>query len=67
MTQPFFGLICISFTIKLIKKDTASAKKFHGTFRFTDDLCALNDGGEFQKPHKKLTQGIGSKVKTFYF
>ena len=33
---------------KLIKKDIAQAKKFHGTIRYIDDLCALYDGREFQ-------------------
>ena len=27
---------------------------FHGAFRFIDDLCALNDGGEFQKSYKEI-------------
>ena len=30
------------------------ARKFHSTNRFVDDLCALNDGGEFGKSHKKI-------------
>ena len=30
---------------KLIKEAIVRAKKFHGTFRFIYDLCALNDGG----------------------
>ena len=38
------------FIGKLIKKDIARGKKFHWTFRFINDLCTLNDGGEFQKP-----------------
>ena len=39
---------------KLIKEDIARAKKFHGTFRFINDLCALNDGREFQMPYKEI-------------
>jgi hypothetical protein len=30
------------------------ARKFHATSRFIDDLCALNDGGEFGKNHKEI-------------
>ena len=30
------------------------ARKFHSTNRFVDDLCALNDGGEFGKSHKEM-------------
>ena len=30
------------------------ARKFHSTDRFIDDLCALNDGGEFEKRHKNI-------------
>ena len=30
------------------------ARKYHSTNRFVDDLCALNDGGEFGKSHKKI-------------
>ena len=40
---------------------------FHGNFQFIDDLCALNDGGEFQKSHKtKFTQVTGTKTKTIW-
>ena len=42
------------FMGKLNKEDIARAKTLHGTFRFTDDLCALNDGGKFQKSYKKV-------------
>lgn len=37
---------------KLIKEDIAQAKKFHGTIRYIDDLCALYDGRDF-KCHTK--------------
>ena len=30
------------------------ARHFHSTKRFIDDLCALNDGGEFGKVHKDI-------------
>ena len=39
---------------KLITGDIARAKKFHETFRFIDDLCALNDGRQFQKSYKEI-------------
>ena len=39
---------------KLIKKDIAQAKIFHGAFRFIDDLCVPDDGGEFQKSYKEI-------------
>ena len=39
---------------KLIKEDIPRAKMFHGTFRFVDDLCALNDGENFQKSYKEI-------------
>lgn len=29
------------FMSKFIKKDIARTKKFHGTFRFIDNICAL--------------------------
>ena len=39
---------------KLIKEDIARAKKFHEIFGFIDDICALNDGGEFRKLYKEV-------------
>jgi hypothetical protein len=33
----------------LIKEDRVKAKHFHAVFRFIDDLCSMNDGGEFGK------------------
>ena len=38
------------FMGKLIKQ----AKKFHGTIRYIDDLCALYDGREFQMSYKGI-------------
>ena len=35
------------FITKLIKTNKNKAIKFHGTSRFIDDLCAINDGGHF--------------------
>ena len=39
---------------KLIKEGIAEAKTFHGTFQCIDDLCALNDGVEFQNSYKEI-------------
>lgn len=38
----------------LRKKDLPSARKFGNTFRFIDDLCAINDGGLFEKHYKDI-------------
>ena len=38
----------------LKKKDLISARKFSNTFRFIDDLCAINDGGLFEKHHHEI-------------
>ena len=34
---------------KLITEDIARAETFHEIFRVIDDICALIDGGDFQK------------------
>ena len=39
---------------ELIKSDKIKAKKYHGTSRFIDDLCALNDGEEFKNSYKEI-------------
>lgn len=39
---------------QLIKGDRVKAKHFHSTFRFIDDLCAINDGGEFGRVFKDI-------------
>ena len=39
---------------KLIKEDRVKAKHFHSTFRFIDDLCSINDGGEFGRVFKDI-------------
>ena len=36
------------------KKDIFLARKFRNTFRFIDDLLAVNDDGEFEKCFKKI-------------
>ena len=33
----------------LIRTNKFRGRRFHGTFRFIDDLCALDDAGEFGK------------------
>ena len=38
----------------LIKEDRVKAKHFHSTFRFIDDLCTINDGGEFARVFKNI-------------
>ena len=39
---------------KLIKEDRVKAKHFHSTFRFNDDTCSINDGGEFGRVFKDI-------------
>ena len=39
---------------ELIDLDKAKARHFHSTKRFIDDLCALNDGGEFGRVYKDI-------------
>ena len=38
----------------LIASDKVKARHFHSTNRFIDDLCALNDGGEFRRVHRDI-------------
>ena len=33
----------------LISSDKIKARHFHSLKRFIDDLCAINDGGEFER------------------
>ena len=56
---PFFAnLFLYHFESKWIKKikktDIGRARRFANTFRFIDDLTALNDGGEFEKSFKEI-------------
>ena len=56
---PFWANLYLSsyecdFVKDLIKTDIVRATKFHGIFRFIDDLCALNDGEEFQKSYMEI-------------
>ena len=43
-----------NFMTDLISTDKVKARRFHSTKRFIDDLCALNDGGEFGRVHKHI-------------
>ena len=38
----------------IIPSDPRKARRFHSTKRFIDDLCAINDGGEFGKVYKDI-------------
>ena len=38
----------------LIKADKVKARHFHSTKRFIDDLCALNDGNQFERVHRDI-------------
>ena len=39
---------------KQISNDIARARKFHGCTRFIDDMCCLNDSGEFGKSYNEI-------------
>ena len=43
-----------SYISELIDLDKVKARHFHSTKRFIDDLCALNDGGEFCRVYKNI-------------
>ena len=38
----------------LIHNDKRMASKFHGMYRFIDDLCAINDGNQFDTSKKDI-------------
>ena len=42
------------FMIEHIKQNTLKAKKFHSCIRFIDDMCCINDGGEFGRSCKNI-------------
>ena len=44
----------VNYMSDLIASDKVKARRFHSTNRFIDDLCALNDGGEFRRVHKDI-------------
>ena len=54
MGKPFSVHYENDYIKQLIKEDKVKAKHFHSTFRFIDDLCAINDGGEFGKVFKDI-------------
>ena len=47
----FFESKCVQ---QLISKGSPRAYKFHGASRFTDDLCTINDDGEFSSSYKYI-------------
>ena len=56
---PFFANLFLYYFenkwIKKIKKtDIRRARRFANTFRFIDDLTALNDGGEFERSFREI-------------
>ena len=44
----------VNYMSDLIASDKVKARHFHSIKRFIDDLCALNDGGEFGRVHKDI-------------
>ena len=57
--EPFWANLYFSkheshFMSKLIKKYFGRNKLFQGIFQFIDDLCGINDGGDFQKQYKEI-------------
>ena len=42
------------YITSLIATDKQKAFRFHGVFRFIDDLCAINDSDEFAISHKDI-------------
>ena len=43
-----------NFMLTQKSHDIVRARKFHGCARFIDDMCCLNDGGEFGKSYKDI-------------
>ena len=43
-----------NFVSGLIHSNKSKAMKFNGSYRFIDDLCALNDSGEFGASYKDI-------------
>ena len=42
------------FVQKLVSSGSPRAYKYHGTNRFIDDLCAINDGDDFLNSYKEI-------------
>jgi len=56
---PFWANLYLScyenrFMIDLIRTDKYKASRYHGASRFIDDLCNINDGGEFGRSHNSI-------------
>jgi hypothetical protein len=43
-----------SYLEVLKKQNKPKARRFGNVFRFIDDLCAINDGGEFEKSYRDI-------------
>ena len=53
---PFWANLFLSYfesnhMDELIRTDIAQAKRYHGTYRFIDDLCTLNNNHQFENSH----------------
>ena len=65
----FFLLQSFSITMRIdlanpIRTNKLRGRWFHSTFRFTDGLCALNDGGELGKVFlETYPKELGLKVE----
>ena len=44
----------VEYMSKIIASDKVKAHHFHSTNRFIDDLCTLNDGGEFGRSYRDI-------------
>ena len=56
---PFFANLFLYFyeskyVKSLMKRDLSRARRFGNTFRFIDDLNAINDGGEFERCYRDI-------------
>ena len=56
LTNLFLYAYEVNYMTDLISLDKVKAHHFHSTKRYIDDLCALNDGGEYSKVHKIFIQ-----------
>ena len=65
---PFWGnLYLYNYEFKhitnLIGTDKLRGRRFHRSFRFISDLCALNDGGDLGKASHEVYPELKLKVK----